>query len=196
MSARRSDDPIARFRRWYQAARRRQVPLAHAMVLATADASGKPSARFVLMKQLDERGLVFFTNRGSPKGRDLAENPRAALVFHWAELRKQVRFEGSVAPVSEAEADADWAKRPRAHRFESLASRQSASLRNRAELVARVASLRRELRGREIPRPDAWTGYRVAPEVVEFWSYRADRLHHRERYDRRRGVWRRRLLQP
>jgi pyridoxamine 5'-phosphate oxidase len=170
--------------------------LPEAMALATATPRGAPSVRFVLLKSADARGFVFFTNAVSPKGEDLAANPRAALTFYWAPLGRQVRVAGRVEAVSPAEADAYWATRPRASRLAALASRQSARLGSRTALEARWRGLRRRYRGRPVPRPPTWTGFRVVPDAIEFWTHRAHRLHDRELFLRTRRGWRRLRLQP
>ena len=189
-------DPLARFQRWFAQARRARIELPEAMALATADADGRPSVRFVLLKQADARGFVFFTDGRSRKGRDLAANPHAALVFYWDPIRRQVRVEGRVERVSPAEADAYWATRPRASRLAASISRQSTTLPSRAWLVARWEALRRRYRGRPVPRPPTWTGFRVVPDRIEFWVHRARWLHDRELFVRSRRGWSRRLLQP
>jgi len=174
----------------------RGLELPEATVLATADSQGRPSARFVLLKDVDERGFVFFTDARSRKGRELHDNPRAALVSYWHTSGWQVRIEGIVEPVSPAEADAYWITRPRASRLAAASSKQSAPLGRRRDLIARVARLRRRLAGRAVPRPRYWTGFRVVPERVEFWTLRAHRLHERELFVWKRGVWKKTLLQP
>ncbi len=189
-------DPIARFRRWYRDAERARIPLAEAMVLATADARGRPSARFVLLKGVDARGFVFYTDSRSRKGRELGTRPRAALVFYWHAIGKQVRVEGRITEVTAAEADAYWATRPRESRLAALTSVQSATLASRARFLAAWRRLARRYRGQPIPRPRRWTGFRVAPEAIEFWTRGEHRLHHRERFTRRRRRWARTLLQP
>lgn len=155
----------------------------NAMVLATAAAGGAPSARTVLLKGLDERGLVFHTSLRSRKGRELAENERAALVFPWLAIHRQVIVEGEVAPLHPAESDAYFATRPRGARLAALASPQSQPLRDRADLERRFAEVQREHPG-DVPRPDWWGGLRVAPVTVELWQGRRDRLHDRLRYRR------------
>jgi pyridoxamine 5'-phosphate oxidase len=172
------------------------MALPEAVALATADPSGRPSARIVLLKHADEDGFVFYTNTLSRKGAELAANPRAALAFHWSPLRKQVRVEGRIEPVSQAEADAYWATRPRASCLAALASRQSRPLASRAALLARWRDLRDRHRGKPIPRPRWWSGYRLAPEAIEFWTHREHRLHDRELFTRSRRGWKRALLQP
>jgi pyridoxamine 5'-phosphate oxidase len=187
MELRRRDlaaEPLQQFERWFAEART-AVPAPEKMALATADAAGVPSARMVLMKQADERGIVFFTHATSRKGRELAANPRAALLFYWEPLGRQVRVEGGVAAISADESDAYFATRPLAARIGALASRQSEPLASRDELDRRVA----ELAGAEPARPETWGGYRVTPEAWEFWQHRDDRLHDRFRYTRRDGEW-------
>ena len=169
-----------------------------AMTLATCDARGMPSARTVLLKARDERGFVFYTNYDSRKGAQLLANPQAALLFHWKTLRDgvQVRIEGTVEPVSLAEADAYFATRPRPSQLGAWASLQSATLPSREVFEARLAAFEKKFEAGEVPRPPHWSGYRVVPELFEFW-YGADfRLHERVEYDRRDGGWSRRLLYP
>jgi len=178
------------------AAASRGLDLPEATVLATADSRGRPSARFVLLKDVDERGFVFFTDARSRKGRELRDNPRAALVSYWHAPGWQVRVEGLVEPVSAAEADAYWITRPRASRLAAASSKQSAPLRRRRDLITLVAQLRRRLAGRAVPRPRYWTGFRLIPERIEFWTLRAHRLHERELFVRKRGGWSQTLLQP
>ena len=189
-------DPVAQFHQWYARAKRRSRRLPNAMALATADKRGGPSVRMVLLKQADDAGFVFFTDGHSHKGRDLAENPRAALAFHWPPIGRQVRVEGRVEPVTTAEADAYWASRPRASRIAACASDQSARLASRDALLVRWRRIRARYQGRPIPRPPAWTGYRVVPDSIEFWTHRPHRLHERERFTRTPRGWRRELLQP
>jgi pyridoxamine 5'-phosphate oxidase len=189
-------DPIARFRRWFAAAVRARLPLPEAMALATADARGRPSVRFVLLKQVDRDGFVFFTDGDSRKGRELARNPYAAFAFYWDRIGKQVRVEGRVVGVSDEESDAYWATRPRGSRLAGTLSRQSAALASRSALLRRWQTLARRHRHGAIPRPAAWTGYRLVPATIEFWTRGKDRLHHREEFRRGRAGWRRRLLQP
>jgi len=189
-------NPIARFRRWFAAAERADVPLPEAIALATAGRRGRPSVRFVLLKHVDERGFVFFTDGRSRKGGELAANPEVAFACYWDALGKQVRVEGRVRLVSAFEADAYWATRPRESRLAASVSRQSATLAREAELVARWRALGRRYPGDDVPRPASWTGFRIVPRAIEFWTRGDFRLHHRERFERRRGGWARRLLQP
>lgn len=189
-------DPVARFRRWFAEAQRARIPLAEAMALATADAAGRPSVRFVLLKQADRRGFVFFTDGRSRKGGELRRRRRAAAALYWHRIGKQVRVEGCVEEVSAAEADAYWKTRPRASRLAALASTQSAPLASRAALLTRWRDLDRRYPADAIPRPGEWKGFRIIPEVIEFWIRGADRLHQRELFVRTRSGWTRTLLQP
>jgi pyridoxamine 5'-phosphate oxidase len=194
--AQTSHDPIAKFTRWLNEARRLRIPNFEAMAVATAVRSGKTSVRFVLLKAIDERGFVFFTDARSRKGRELRGNPRASLALYWQPKGRQVRVEGNVREVSPEEADVYWATRPRQSQLAASASYQSARLHSRAELLGRYSRLARRLRGREVPRPSWWTGFRLRPDVIEFWIHREHRLHDREIYRRRGREWRRNLLQP
>jgi pyridoxamine 5'-phosphate oxidase len=178
------EDPLRQFRRWRDEAEG-VVRMSEAMALATASAAGAPSVRMVLLKEADERGLVFFTHYTSRKGRELDANPQAALLFHWDPLGRQVRIEGTVEHVSAAESDAYFASRPLGARIGALASRQSEPLAGRAELERRVA----ELEQPDPPRPETWGGYRLTPSAWEFWQHRDDRLHDRFRYAQRDGAW-------
>ncbi len=189
-------DPLPRFRRWYAAATRAGIELPDAMALATADAAGRPSVRFVLLKGADERGFVFFTDARSRKGRELRERPAAAAVFYWHAIGKQVRVEGGIEEVDRAEADAYWATRPRGSRLAASVSRQSAPLATRAQLLAAWRRLDRRLGRGPIPRPPRWTGFRIVPTAIEFWKRGEFRLHERDLYVRRRGGWTRTTLQP
>jgi len=178
------NDPLRQFQRWRDEADG-VVRMPEAMALATASAAGAPSVRMVLLKEADERGLVFFTHYTSRKGRELDANPQAALLFHWDPLGRQVRIEGRVEHISAAESDAYFASRPLGARIGALASRQSEPLAGRAELERRVA----ELEQPDPPRPQTWGGYRLTPSAWEFWQHRDDRLHDRFRYTRRDGAW-------
>jgi pyridoxamine 5'-phosphate oxidase len=193
---RRAGDPIARFARWYAAAARAGIAQPDAVALATADRAGRPSVRFVLLKQADRRGFVFFTDARSRKGRELGANRRAALAFHWGAIGRQVRVEGRVVPVAAQEAEAYWRTRPRESQLAASSSLQSAPLSSRAELLARWRALSRELAGREVPRPATWTGFRIVPERIEFWTHREHRLHDREVFTRVAGGWRTVRLSP
>jgi len=190
-------DPHALFEEWLAEALLAEPNDPVAMALATADAAGRPSVRMVLMKGHDARGFVFYTNRLSRKGDELAANPRAALLFHWKSLRRQVRVEGPVEPVSDSEADAYFATRGRDSQLGAWASDQSQPLDARATFEARYQEVRDRFEGGEVPRPDHWSGYRVAAERIEFWNDRAHRLHERRLFTLEAdGGWRTSLLYP
>jgi len=186
-------DPVARFREWFEAARAAGTEVPEAMTLATADAEGRPSARMVLLKSADEDGFTFFTGYESRKGRELAENPRGALVFYWRELGRQVRVEGPVRRLPAEESDAYWQTRPERSRAAAAASRQSEPIDSRAELEA---EFERQVALGDPPRPERWGGYVLEPEAIELWQHRDDRLHERTRYTRARDGWRQELLAP
>ncbi|HTO98553.1 MAG TPA: pyridoxamine 5'-phosphate oxidase [Myxococcales bacterium] len=192
-------DPIARFVELLQRARATPaIAEPTGMTLSTVGAEGKPSGRIVLLKGIDERGLVFYTNTLSRKGKEIAAQAKVALTFWWPQLESQVRFEGSAVRVADAEADDYFATRPRLSQLGAWASEQSAPLRSREELEKRFAALETKYQGKEVPRPPHWSGYRVAPLAVEFWWNRPGRLHERELYTRAspQSPWQMTLLNP
>lgn len=189
-------DPIARFRRWYALAEEAGVAQHDAMALATSDRRGRPSVRLVLLKRADRRGFVFYTNARSRKGREIAANPRVAAVFYWHQTGRQVRIEGRVVEVSRVEADAYWATRPRESNLGAVLSEQSAPMASARAFLAAYRAIERSFRGRPVPRPRHWTGFRIVPSSIEFWTRGDYRLHHRELFTRTRAGWRRTLLQP
>lgn len=190
-------DPIAQFRSWFDQAREADVFEPNAMTLATVDAAGRPAARTVLLKAVDERGLSFFTNLDSDKSRHIGANPRAALVFWWGPMARQVRFEGAVERVADDEADAYFATRPRGSQTGAWASPQSQVIEGRGVLEAACREVERRFADGEVRRPPFWGGFRLRPERVEFWQGRQDRLHDRLRYSRdAAGGWRIERLAP
>ena len=189
-------DPVEQFRRRFDAALDAGLHEPNAMTVATAARDGRPSARVVLLKGFDTRGFVFYTNYEGRKGRELEENPRAALLFYWGELERQVRIEGTVSRASEEESDAYYASRPRGSRLGAWASEQSRTVEGREVLEYRIGDLEAQYEGREVPRPPFWGGYRVRPEVVEFWQGRENRLHDRIVYRWEDGRWEIERLQP
>lgn len=191
-----TDDPHALFERWFAEAQAAEPGDPEAMALATAAADGRPSVRIVLCKGHDARGFVFFSNEESRKGTELAANPRAHLNFHWKSLRRQVRIDGHVEPVSAAEADAYFASRPRASQIGAWASEQSRPLRDRDTLVRRVAAFEAKFEGQTVTRPPHWRGWRVVPDRIEFWSDRRDRLHERILFTLGSDGWTQGLLYP
>lgn len=188
-------EPLALFQRWMQEALTAELPEPNAMTLATVGPDGRPSTRIVLIKGCDERGLVWFTNYTSRKGRELAGQPYAALQFHWVELERQVRIEGRVTPTGADESDAYFLRRPLGSRLGAWASEQSAVVPSRKALEEELARREAEF-GEHPPRPPHWGGYRLVPDTFEFWQGRASRLHDRLRYRLEGGTWQLARLAP
>lgn len=189
-------DPIEVFKSWFEAARGAGVLLPEAVALATATPDGIPSARMVLLKDVDARGFVFFTNYGSQKARELDANPRASLCFHWAILQRQVRVTGAVSRVEAEESEAYFATRPRGSQIGAWASHQSEPLQSRAELEQTMRDLGQKFAGQDVPLPPFWGGYRLEPETIELWQGRADRLHDRLLFTRSGKGWSTQRLYP
>jgi len=190
-----ASDPFVQFKRWLEEALAAELPLANAMTLATVSSAGRPSARIVLLKHLDDRGFVFFTNYESRKGRELAANRAASLLFHWIELERQVRVEGAVEKISPRESDEYFAQRPLLARHAAIASQQSTVIANRAALEKRFADIVEQCGGHPA-RPAHWGGYSVVPEAIEFWQGRENRLHDRLHYSRAGKGWKIERLAP
>lgn len=192
-----TDDPYKTFGLWFEEAKAAEINDPNAMNLATADARGRPSNRMVLLNGLDARGFVFYTNAESRKGQQLSENPFAALCFHWKTLRRQVRIEGPVESVTDAESDAYYNSRPRISRIGSWASKQSRKIADHQALKDEVARYEREFDGIEdIPRPAYWKGFRVLPERIEFWIDGEYRLHHRYIFEKSKDGWTSYMISP
>ena len=189
-------DPLALFDEWFAEARAAEINDPEAMALATADAAGQPSVRMVLLKGHGPDGFVFYTNEQSAKGEQLTANPRAALLFHWKSLRRQVRVEGCVERVSGAEADAYFASRARDSQLGAWASDQSRPLDSRETFERRFEQVKRRFEGQDVSRPSHWGGYRVVPDRIEFWMDRPYRLHERRLFTRSAGGWSEGLLYP
>ncbi len=189
-------DPIVQFNEWFEETLAAGLHEPNAMIVATAAANGRPSARTVLLKGYDERGFVFYTNYEGRKARELDANPACALLFYWGELERQVRIEGCASRISNEESDAYFASRPRGSRLGTWASEQSRPVEDRRVLEERVRDLEAEYEGRGVPRPPFWGGYRVAPDTIEFWQGRENRLHDRLVYSRVGDGWRIDRLQP
>lgn len=192
-------DPIALFKQYFDDARalpREQLPEPTAFTLATIGEEGKPSARILLLKDFDRSGFVFYTNLESRKGRELSANRQAAMVFHWPQLERQVRVEGRVTPVTDAEADEYFASRPRGSQIGAWASRQSRTMERPGDLDARVEEFEKKFEGTNVPRPPHWSGFRLSPDTIEFWKGKASRLHDRHLFTREGDGWRVQLLYP
>ena len=193
-----ADDPIALFRSWFAQAAEKEINDPDAITLATVDASGMPDARAMLCKQVDERGFVFYTNAESAKGGEISANPKAAILYHWKSLRRQVRARGPLAKISDAESDAYFASRPRLSRVGAWASQQSRPLDSRGKLLGAVAVLTAKFGVGDIPRPPYWGGFRLTPMQIEFWQDHLYRLHDRVRFTREGegDPWRQQRLYP
>ena len=191
-----ADDPFVLFAEWFVEAKAHEINDPEAMSLATVDAAGLPDVRMILCKQFDPDGVVFYTNAGSAKGRELADCPRAAVLFHWKSLRRQVRLRGPVTQLDAAAAEAYFHSRPRRSQVGAWASQQSRPLESRAHLEELAAEFERKFGDGEIPRPDYWRGFRLTPVEIEFWKDGEFRLHDRVRFTRDGGAWARQRLFP
>lgn len=190
------EDPIERFQALLAQAQQLGLVPHNAAALATSGNDGQPNVRMVLLKGVDDAGFVFYTNLESPKAEQLRENPRASLCFWWAQLKQQVRVEGKTELVGDHEADEYFASRPRGSQIGAWASHQSHELSSRAELITAVEQFTGKFAGQSVPRPPLWSGYRIVPDRIEFWTEQPDRLHDRELYTRQAGAWKITLLSP
>jgi pyridoxamine 5'-phosphate oxidase len=189
-------DPVEQFRVWFAQALAASLPEANAMALATVDRHRRPDNRMVLLKQFDETGFVFYTNYRSRKAADMDYNPNVSALFYWSELERQVRIGGRVKKTSKSESDAYFASRPRGHQLGAWASEQSTSVEDRDSLEAQLAAVEEKFRDMPVPRPPYWGGYRLKPDVIEFWQGRPNRLHDRLQYDRTASGWIMKRLSP
>ncbi len=189
-------DPFALFDTWFTEARETELNDSNAMTIATADASGQPAARMVLLKGHGPDGFVFYTNQQSRKAEDIAQNPKAAILFHWKSVRRQIRIEGSLSTVAPDVADAYFATRSRDSQLGAWASDQSRPLDRRETFEARFAAMKAKFAGGDVPRPPHWSGYRLEPQRFEFWQDREHRLHERRVFERENGQWTEGLLYP
>jgi pyridoxamine 5'-phosphate oxidase len=189
-------DPFSLFETWFAEARKTEINDSNSMTIATADADGQPSARMVLLKGHGPDGFIFYTNQQSRKANDIAENPKAAILFHWKSLRRQIRIEGSLSRVSDAAADAYFATRGRDSQLGAWASDQSRPLDSRATFEARFAEMTARFDRKDVPRPPHWSGYRLTPTHFEFWQDQAHRLHERRIFARNGNSWTEGLLYP
>lgn len=191
-----TDDPFSLFENWFAEARKTETNDSNAMTIATADASGQPSARMVLLKGHDRDGFVFYTNQESRKAADIAANSKAAILFHWKSLRRQIRIEGGLSTVSDRTADAYFATRSRDSQLGAWASDQSRPLDSRATFEARFAEVQARFEGQDVTRPPHWSGYRLTPKRFEFWQDREHRLHERRIFDGNGNIWTEGMLYP
>ena len=189
-------DPLVQFGQWLQRARDLELLDATAMTLATADSDGQPSARILLLKHFDAEGFCWYTDSRSQKGRELAANPRAALLFHWRDLSRQVRVHGEVGPLPGEDAEKYFNLRPEGSRFSAAASQQSAEIDSRSQIEDEVLRLRAAYPDGDVPRPDAWIGYRLNPDYFEFWQGQDNRLHDRIVYNREQHGWTMKRISP